>query len=461
MRLFTALVLTISHSIGAVVAHANDIVPVVEAEEVVYEFTPANNGAGPMWCHGSTSIVRAGDRVFATGLETLDDVAPLNNCRWFLMERTKEGWQKIYTDPKRTREPSPIAAFMHGPLFVSANPTSVTDPAQYAGPSKPEIVQFDPSGPTNPVTVLRPDWSGEPSFTEHSYRSFAADRAARELIVFQNIDYTHAEWSFLDRTGQWSARGKLDWPQGDGYVTAQPIRICYPNVALRDRAVYFCGVSDILEPNPEWRDFKRELTGQQWDYDFRRLFFTWAPDIANTGFNEWIEISSREKTAGWITPGDLWVAPNDDVHLLWNERALDERLREKFFPEEKQSHGLYHAVVRDGKVVHRRALVLAEEGGAQDIPGRGRFHITEGGDLLVVCAVNRTTDTGRVQENWLLRIDEGFQVGEPITLPLKRPFTDFFTTTIRAGSPRSNVIELLGRQAGRGNVMSYARIRVE
>src|SRR5437867_22880 len=43
--------------------------PVVEVEEDVYTFDPANNGAGPMWCAGSTCIVRAGDDVFASGLE--------------------------------------------------------------------------------------------------------------------------------------------------------------------------------------------------------------------------------------------------------------------------------------------------------------------------------------------------------------------------------------------------------
>jgi hypothetical protein len=28
--------------------------PAVEAEECLYEYLPANNGAGPLWCYGST-----------------------------------------------------------------------------------------------------------------------------------------------------------------------------------------------------------------------------------------------------------------------------------------------------------------------------------------------------------------------------------------------------------------------
>ena len=48
----------------------------VEAEETVYAYEPANNGAGPMWTHGNTTIVRYKNKVFASGLETLKDVKP-------------------------------------------------------------------------------------------------------------------------------------------------------------------------------------------------------------------------------------------------------------------------------------------------------------------------------------------------------------------------------------------------
>ena len=45
---------------------------VVQIEEDVYSYKPADNGAGPMWCHGSTCLVRIGDELFASGVETLD-----------------------------------------------------------------------------------------------------------------------------------------------------------------------------------------------------------------------------------------------------------------------------------------------------------------------------------------------------------------------------------------------------
>ncbi len=65
--------------------------PIVEIEEDVYAYTSADNGAGPMWCHGSTCLVRMGDDLFASGLETLPNTKPLNNCRWMLFQRGPQG----------------------------------------------------------------------------------------------------------------------------------------------------------------------------------------------------------------------------------------------------------------------------------------------------------------------------------------------------------------------------------
>src|SRR5262245_53859865 len=96
--------------IGFKVVRGADFVPTVELEENVYAYTDANNGAGPMWCSGSTCIARVGDRVFASGLETVPDAKPLNNCRWVLFMRSTNGWSRVREDTEgRTREPSPVA----------------------------------------------------------------------------------------------------------------------------------------------------------------------------------------------------------------------------------------------------------------------------------------------------------------------------------------------------------------
>lgn len=434
--------------------------PVVEIEEDVYTYTPAHNGAGPMWCHGSTCLARVGERLFATGLETVADAKPLNNCRWMLYERHTNGWQRVWLDAGRTREPSPIAAFPDGRLFVSANPTLGTVEEPNGGPARPEVVQFDLSAPSLQPEVLRPVWRDHPPFTEHSYRSFAADAARQELILFQNIGYTHAEWTFCDRKGRWSSQGQLPWPWAAEYDRPQPVRVCYPNVAVRDRAVHFCGVSDVQEPYGVWREYKRKLTGQEWDYDFRRLFYTWTSDVTRLPFAPWVEVASRDTTAGWITPGDLYVSPRGNVHLVWTERALDERLRPKFFPQARQTNSLNYALLRDGKVVRRITVEMSTEDKPGIIGSAARFQIAPGGRLfLMYYAGGKDPDGNSASEN---RVREVFRdsIGLAVRVPLQRPFVSYFTATLRGGSPPSRTMEILGEQQGRSGTISFARVRL-
>jgi hypothetical protein len=444
-----------------VLASASALRPVVETEEDVYSYTNADNGAGPLWCHGSTCMVRIGNEVFASGIDTLPGVKPLNNCRWTLYQRGQEGWRCLRADENgRTREPSPLVGFPDGRLFLSANPT-LTAAGAYNGPARPEILQFAAKDAKAPFERLLPVWDGNPAFTEHSYRSFAADGPGRELILFQNIGYTHAEWAFCDQAGKWAANGQVRWPDGSEYPKPEPIRVCYPNVLLKNRAVHFCGVSDVIEPYPEWRAFKKQLTGQEWDYDFRRLFYTWTPDIMREKFRPWVEIASRDKTCGWIMLGDLWLAPDGAVHIVWTERAIDERLRAKFFPAAKQSHAVNYAIVREGKVVFRRTLMLAEEGKPGEIGSCPRFQVTPDNRLVVICYVSGHGADGKaVAENRLMEILPGNEVGPWIRVPFARPFTSYFTATVRGGSPASEAVELLGERQGVPRTISYGRVKL-
>jgi hypothetical protein len=232
-------------------------------------------------------------------------------------------------------------------------------------------------------------------------------------------------------------------------------------VLLRKRAVHFCGVSDIIEPYPEWRAYKKELTGQQWDYDFRRLFYTWTPDITREKFRPWVEIASRDKTCGWISPGDLWQGPDGAVHILWTERAIDERLRAKFFPEARQSHSVNYALVREGTVVLRRTLMVSEEGKPGETGGLPRFQVTPGNRLFVFLYVGGQGADGKpVSENRLVEVLPNGEFGSPVKVPFNKPFTSYFTATTRGGSPPSKTLELLGERQGVPTTMSYARVRL-
>ena len=54
---------------------------VVEVEEVVTRYTSAKNGAGPLWCYGSTVIARQGKDVYLSIIETGKDEPLPKNCR--------------------------------------------------------------------------------------------------------------------------------------------------------------------------------------------------------------------------------------------------------------------------------------------------------------------------------------------------------------------------------------------
>lgn len=434
----------------------------VEKNDFVYSYREANNGAGPMWCSGSTCLVRANGRAFVSTLELIDGAQPLSNCRWTLRMEGPQGWQTLRVDNEHTREPSPLATLADGRVYVSTNPAIAAPDGGGTPQIIPQLWQFSATNSASPPVVLAPKWDGTPPFTDHSYRSFAADGEKGELLLFHNIGYTHAEWAFLDRAGNWAARGRLTWPWGKEYEKPEPIRICYSTVALRDRAVHFFGVSDIIEPRPEWRAFKRKLTGQEWDYDFRRLFYTSTADITKTPFSEWIEVASRESTAGHLFPCDLRLAPDGSAHVLWTETALDERLRPTFFPGEKQSHALWYAIIAKGKVVLRRRLLVNEENSATLMVTAARFYESVDHRLFVVChAMTGKGQSPKIDENQLFEIKAGAVASVPVRLPLEKPFISFFTATPRAGSPLSPYLEMFGQQRGDPNAIHYARLRLD
>ena len=441
---------------------AAELKPVVEIEEDVYTYTNANNGSGPMWCHGSTSLVRVGQRVFASGLELIPGVKPMNNCRLMLFERNASGWKRVWVDTKgRTREPSPLAAFRNDRVFVSTNPSLGPGDETNGYPARPDLLEFKARDATAAPKLLGPVWQGNPKFNAWSYRSLAADGPAGELILFQNVDFSHAEWTFRDRHSKWSAQGQLKWPWGAEYDPPVPVRVCYPNVAICRRAVYFCGVSDIVEPNKAWREYKHKLTGQEWDYAFRRLFYTWTPDITRKPFVAWTEIASCDKTGGGINPGDLYVANNGNAHVVWNEQAIDERLKASFFPEAKQRYSLNYAILRDGRVIQRKTI----EESTADHPGiigsGAHFQITPEHRLFLTYYASGTGADGKaVAENRVQEILRDGSMTPPVRLPLRKPFIQYFTATGRGGSSPSRTLDMLGSCQGGGNAISYARVRL-
>lgn len=438
----------------------------VEIEETIYYFSEANNGAGPLWDHGSTNIVRIGENIFVSGLDTLKDIPPLNNTQCRIWRRDDKEWKSVALPVSgHTREPCPLVTFpLKREIFLSANPTLNPPGLAGAGPAKPSILRFHADDVTMTPTVLSPSWrnDGPLFFTEHSYRSFAADGQNGELILFQNVGNDYAEWTFRNEKGDWSFSGKLKWPWGGEYNPARSIRLAYPNILLANRSMHFVGVSNIVEPNDIWRDYKMELTKRKWDYVFRRLFYTWTPDVSNQDFVEWIEIANLEETGGRINLGDMWRASDGCVHVVWDETTLDQRLRSKFIQNQKQSYKLKYAVLCDGKLKSKHDLMVTEEGESNVIPYLPRLHATPDGKLFAFFYVSGFDSVGNnISENRIVEVNSNGTIGQVNRIPFHKPFGIYMTANSRTGSSPSPFIDLIGMEPGKSNEIRYARVKLK
>jgi hypothetical protein len=265
----------------------------VTAEEIVCHYAPAQNGADPLWAYGSTVITRWQDHVVVSGLETVPGVSPDNNVRCLLYARGADGWSAAWRDENSlTREPCPLGVFQDGRLLLSTNPTLGSGPEPSGGPAQPTLLEFATEDLSAPLETSLPVWAGQPPFDQHSYRGLGVDGARQETLFLNINGYVGQEWAFRDAAGEWSARGRLGFPYDTD--THQVLRLCYPQVALADRQAHVMAISDILEPVPEYRQYKAEQDKNAFLYVFRRLYYAWTPDISSTSFS-----ASTTKISGW------------------------------------------------------------------------------------------------------------------------------------------------------------------
>lgn len=418
-------------------------VPVVEAEDIVATYAPADNGAGPLWCYGAPLIARVGGTVYASALETGVGVEPLCNTRWRLFARDDDGaWELLgHGQEFDTREPCPLGATRDGRVFLSINPL-IDLSGRRSGPSDPQLLSFASPRPGVEPSALRVPWADGHTFTEHSYRGFAVDGETGQLLAM-NIDSPTGDqfWAHLDADGRWTNTGRLPFP----------IRSCYPHVALRHGAAHVLAIGDIVEPVDEWREYKFEQSQRTWDYVFRRLFYAHTPDVAGAQFGEPVEIDNLDDTSGHISNLDLLVADDGAAHILYLRRTVQSTvMRDRFFPGQRIAADLVHVVLKDGAESSRHTLIAGGEGTSGLQPAYARFHRSADGTIYVVYTASGA--------NGLIPLaDDG--AGDPVTLPLTEPFGTFFTATERGGSSPSDTLDLFG--VGReSQVLRYARVRL-
>lgn len=431
--------------------------PVVEVEEDIVSIVPPNNGAGPLWCYGSPVMVRVGERIFVSIPETGKDVPLLCNTRWRLFERTGDGWKVIHSAQNyREREPCPLVCFSNGTLVLSTNPSTEPPGVQY-GPCEPQILRFSLDSLQQPPEIEHPQWVGTPNFTDHSYRGVASDAAANELLLF-HIDAKTSEQNWWFRSSDQGASGKL----------AFPIRACYPQVALHNHTAHIMAVGDIVEPVKEWREYKKEQTGREWDYVFRRLYYNYSPDPRTTvpWLPKPLEIDNLDATAGHIANLDLWLDQDGAAYLLYIKQKVQNALmRDKFFSniEHALADSLECVIVRQGKIAERKTYLYGGDGvkidgRLQPQPHYARFHSTPDGSLYIVSCVTVYDENGQsTLQNQIQRILP--QQDKPVVIPMKEPFRTFFTATERGGSIPSDILDLYGI-GNDGSTMRYARVQL-
>ncbi|MEJ5253635.1 MAG: hypothetical protein HPY54_13380 [Chthonomonadetes bacterium] len=417
----------------------------VIAEETIATCEPPNNGSGPLWCYGAPLIVRTGNEVYASIMETGANVPPLCNTRPRLYRKRKgEAWQMVWAPSAfREREPCPLVTTQQGNLFLSLN-TSLMPPGTQYGKCEPHLLEFARNAPSAPRKQV-PPYPRTATFTDHSYRGIAADGARNEILLL-HIDAHTSEYHYalLKSDGQWDAPGVISFP----------IRACYPQVLLRNRSAYALAIGDIVEPVEEWRGYKRERTQREWDYVFRRLFFTWTPNVLSEPFSPPLEIDNVDDTGGHIVNLDLWLDRRGTAHVLYRREQTTPLLREKYFPNLPLQASLEYCRVQNGRVVDRQTLMRGGEGLSSPRPQYARFHSPDGRRLLAVCAF--TSPEGTWQNAILPLLPK---IGEMEPIPLREPFTTFFTACERGGSRPSPTIDLFGI-AQDGRVLRYACVQI-
>ncbi len=198
------------------------------------------------------------------------------------------------------------------------------------------------------------------------------------LLLSINARSSEQFVSFKDSSGKWEEKGKIEFP----------VRSCYPQVALRDRAAHVLAIGDIVEPNKQWQKLKYEKLNRKWDYVFRRLFYTYSPDIEKTPFSKPLEIDSVEKTGGHITNLDLYIDASGTSHILYIKRPHQYGfLRDKYFPNEPMTVSLEYMQIKHGKITERRTIAKSAPGNTKELsPSYGRFHVNSKSNLWVIAS---------------------------------------------------------------------------
>ena len=281
------------------------------------------------------------------------------------------------------------------------------------------------------------------------------DSEKGEIAVFNNFGYEQQHWAFLNNKGEWVNNGVIQYPQ----------RGCYENVSLRDGVCQVQAVGDVVEPNAEWSAWKKKKGHRaEWDFVFRRLFYTRNGEMATQQFSSPIEIDNVDETAGVVRNVDFYIDCDGAAHSLYFKQTVEiPEMRDVFFPNTPLVASLEYAIVRDNEVVQRKTLLQFELRLTGETPGWARFQATPEGRLFVFTITK--SESSKDFENSLFEILPNGEISTPIEIKLQKPLTAFMTANERGGSAPSNYLDIYGSAntdfaSCQDDEMRYVRIRL-
>jgi len=442
--------------VGAISMQASgveDPKPRVEVEESVTPYLTEGRELSHwcLWGYGAPHLVRFGQEVFVSLIDTNSGLEPLCNNRWLLWRRGADGWRIVQQGDKYIEfQPCPLGVLADGRLLLSVNPH---ERPGGKGRCHPQILQLSASDMTAEPRILQPAWPEDAEFLEHTYRGLGVDAATGEILLLSLLQEEEVYCAnFADSSGQWRDLGRMRFP----------IRACYPQVVLRNRTAHVLAIGDIHEPVKAYRELKGGKEGRFPGFVFRRLFYTFNPDVRHCVFGPALEVDSVEDSGGDIDNLDLHVDALGQVHVLYLRHPYtDELIRQRFFPDKRPTSQLIEAVIDSGRVVSRQVLLdqdapIAEGpmAGRKLVPGFARYHLTPQGDLWTILYASGSGE----EDMYLLRLAPA-PTGSLIPLGMKHPLSRFFTNTVRGGSAPSSTIDLFGGdQRSSPSQLRYARV---
>lgn len=407
--------------------------------EMICPTKPFENGAGPTWCYGNSPVCRVGNRVFVTNSHVNEDRLPYNRTHLELYEKMDGGeWKLVYEDKGVfQREPCYPLYLGNNRLAVVANPTTrsyTKDEPSVFVPCVPSVYLFDISEGVKKIDTVTLTWD-DPGyeFFDHSYRSSAVDMENGNMLFTNqyviNMEGCHC-YTVVDPDFKPIRQGKLEYEE----------RSCYQNIAMKGKEAYIFAIRDIHEPVKEWEQYKLEKTGNTWDYDFRRIYLSYSPDIEKEDFRTPITVCHRDDTCGWFNNLDCTYDANGDVWFLAGCRSVAfDFMRDRFFPETplEATLELYH--LSKGELKETILLDRGSEEGGKKVNYGGTFHTAANGDVYLVWSKGvKAGDSDVEGSTYLTRLDALQEAPVKLLDQATKPFG----SKTRLGAVPSDTVDL-------------------